>query len=120
MNAKRMKDRRIDAWVAPRAMVIHAMREVRGNLDVVQFGQVVRPSELYLAASKSLPEAVARKWRAAFEAMQADGTMTAIRSRYEQAKADPVEDELRRVRDEPFNRWCRELDSANKISRHQH
>lgn len=104
MNAKRLKDRRIDAWVAPRAMVIHAVREVRGNLDTVQFGQVVRPSELYLAASKNLPEAEAKKWQAAFEAIQADGTMAAIRRRYEQAKVDAVEDELRRVRDEPFNR----------------
>ena len=103
MNAKRIKDRRIDAWVAPRAMVIHAMREVRGNLDVLQFGQVIRTSELYLAASKSLPEAEARKWQAAFAAMQADGSMTAIRRRYEQAKVDPIEDVLRRIRDEPFN-----------------
>ena len=103
MNAKRLKDRRIDAWVAPRAMVIHAVREVRGNLDVLQFGQVIRVSELYLAASRNLPEAEARKWQAAFAAMQADGTLAAIRRRYEQAKVDPVEDERRRIRDEPFN-----------------
>jgi polar amino acid transport system substrate-binding protein len=103
MNAKRLKDRRIDAWVAPRAMVIHAVREVRGNLDVVQFGQVIRPSEIYLAASKNLPESEARKWQAAFAAMQADGTWAAIRRRYEQVKVDPVEDELRRIRHEPFN-----------------
>jgi len=103
MNAKRIKDRRIDAWVAPRAMVIHAVREVRGNLDVLQFGQVIRESGLYLAASKSLPESEARKWQAAFAAMQADGTMAAIRRRYEPARVDPVEDELRRIREEPFN-----------------
>ena len=103
MNAKRLKDRRIDAWVAPRAMVIHAVREVRGNLDVLQFGQVIRVSDLYLAASKNLPESEARKWRAAFAAMQADGTLAAIRRRYEQAQVDPVEDELRRIREEPFN-----------------
>jgi polar amino acid transport system substrate-binding protein len=103
MNAKRLKDRRIDAWLAPRSMVIHAVREVRGNLDVLQFGQVVRGSELYLAASKGLPEAEARKWQAAFAAMQADGTMAAIRRGFEQAQVDPVADELRRIREEPFN-----------------
>jgi polar amino acid transport system substrate-binding protein len=102
MNAKRIKDRRIDAWVAPRAMVIHAMREVGGNLDVLQFGQVIRVSDLYLAASKSLPESEARKWQAAFTAMEADGTMAAIRRRYEQARVDPIEDEQRRIREEPF------------------
>ena len=57
----------------------------------------------YLAASKNLPEAEARKWQAAFAAMQADGTLAAIRRRHEQAKVDPVEDERRRIRDEPFN-----------------
>lgn len=103
MNAKRIKDRRIDAWLAPRAMIIHAARETRTNLDVLQFGQVVRVSDLYLAASRGLPETESRKWRAAFEAMQADGTMAAIRRRYEQARVDPVQDELRRIRDEPFN-----------------
>jgi polar amino acid transport system substrate-binding protein len=103
MNATRIRERRIDAWIAPRAMVIHAVREVRGNLDVLQFGHVIRTSALYLAASKNLPEAQARRWREAFAAMQADGTMAAIRRRYEQMRVDPVEDELRRIREEPFN-----------------
>lgn len=103
MNARRLKDRRIDAWLAPRAMVVHAVREVRGNLDVLQFGQVVRVSDLYLAASRDLPEAEARRWQAAFAAMQADGTMAAIRRRHEQARVDPVEDEKRRIVEEPFN-----------------
>ena len=105
MNAKRLKDRRIDAWVAPRAMVIHAVREVRGNLDVLQFGQVVRVSELYLAASKE-PARSARRASGRRHSRRCRPTArsTAIRRRYEQAKVDPVEDERRRIRDEPFNR----------------
>ena len=103
MNAKRIKDRRIDAWLAPRAMVIHAVREVRGNLDVLQFGQVVRTSDIYLAASKSLPASEVRKWQAAFAAMQADGSWAQIQRHYDRARVDPVEDELRRIREEPFN-----------------
>ena len=102
MNAKRMKDRRIDAWVAPRAMVIHAMREVRGNLDVLQFGQVVRVSRLYLATSKSLPEPEAQKWLAAWSMMQADGSARRIIQRNQNPRIDPVEDERRRVQEEPF------------------
>jgi polar amino acid transport system substrate-binding protein len=103
MNAKRMKDRRIDAWVAPRSMVIHAVREVRGNLDVLQFGQVVRGSELYLAASKTLPDADAAAWQAAYDAMQADGTLAAIVKRNQRVKVDAIEDEKRRIQEEPFN-----------------
>jgi len=30
MNARLMQQRRIDAWLAPRLMVIYAMREVGG------------------------------------------------------------------------------------------
>ncbi|HMC14283.1 MAG TPA: ABC transporter substrate-binding protein [Albitalea sp.] len=103
MNAKRMKDRRIDAWLAPRSMVIHAVREERGNLDVLQFGQVVRVSDLYLAASKTLPDAEAAQWQAAYDAMRADGTLDAIVRRNQRVKVDPVEDEKRRIQEEPFN-----------------
>jgi len=102
MNAKRMKDRRIDAWIAPRAMVIHAMREVRGNLDVLQFGQVVRASKLYLAASKNLPDEEAQRWVAAWAAMRADGTAQAIIRRDQNPRIDPVDDEKRRIQEEPF------------------
>lgn len=102
LNAKRIKERRIDAWLAPRAMVIHAMREVRGNLDVLQIGQIVRPSEIYLATSKDVPAAESARWQSAFEAMKADGTWDAIRRRYEGAAVDPIEDARRLILEEPF------------------
>ena len=103
MNAKRIKDRRIDAWIAPRAMVVHAVREVRGNLDVLQFGQVIRPSRLYLATSPDFPDAEAAQWQAAWAAMQADGTAGRILREQLQADVDPIEDQKRRIREEPFN-----------------
>lgn len=103
MNAKRMKDRRIDAWIAPRAMVIHAVREVGGNLDVLQFGQVIRTSRLYLAASPDLPEAEGRAWQAAWAAMQADGAAARIFEQQMRRRVDPVQDQKRRMREEPFN-----------------
>jgi len=102
MNAKRMKDRSIDAWVAPRAMVVHAVREVRGNLDVLQFGQVIRPSQLWLAASKSLSDADAKPWQDAWAAMQADGTADRIIRRNLSPRVDPVDDAKRLIQEEPF------------------
>ncbi|NPT53760.1 hypothetical protein [Paraburkholderia elongata] len=102
MNAKRIKDRTIDAWVAPRMMVVHAVREVRGNLDVLQFGQVIRRSELWLAASKSLPDAEAKRWQAAWAAMQADGTVERIIRADQNPAINPVDEEKRIIREEPF------------------
>ncbi len=103
MNAKRMKDRRIDAWIAPRAMVVHAVREVRGNLDVLQFGQVVRTSRLYLATSPDLPDAEAEKWQAAWATMQTDGSAARIVQQQQDRRIDPIDDQKRRIRNEPFN-----------------
>ena len=103
MNAKRIKDRRIDAWIAPRAMVVHAVREVRGNLDVLQFGQVIRPSPLYLATSPDLPEAEGAAWQAAWAAMQADGSAARIMRQQMRQDVNPIEDQKRRIREEPFN-----------------
>ena len=103
MNAKRIKDRSIDAWVAPRSMVVHAVRETRGNLDVLQFGKVLRVSELYLAMSKSVPDAEVQKWQEAFKAMQADGTVAGIVRKNQNPRIDPIDDFKRRVQEEPFN-----------------
>ena len=103
MNARRIKERRIDAWLAPRLMIGHAVREVQGNLDVLQFGQIVRPSGLYLATSRDLPEAEAQRWLAAFEAMRADGAYQRIVQQNLAARVDPVDDQKRRIREEPFN-----------------
>ncbi|HZT54631.1 MAG TPA: hypothetical protein VFA35_00285 [Burkholderiaceae bacterium] len=102
MNAKRIKDRSINAWVAPRAMVVHAVREVRGNLDTLQFGQVVRTSELWLATSKSLPDAEAKKWQDAWAAMRADGSAERIVRRNLNPRVDPIEDAKRLIQEEPF------------------
>jgi polar amino acid transport system substrate-binding protein len=102
MNAKRIKDRAIDAWVAPRAMVVHAVREVRGNLDVLQFGQVIRTSELWLAVSKDLPDAEAKKWEDAWAAMKADGTAERIIRSNQNPRVDPIDDAKRLIREEPF------------------
>lgn len=103
MNAQCIKDRTIDAWVAPRAMVIHAVREVRGDLELVQFVQVIRGSGLWLAASRSLPDEQARHWQEAWASMTRDGSAERIIRRHLHPKVDdPLDHEKRRIREEPF------------------
>ena len=95
INARLMQQRRIDAWLAPRLMVIYAMHEVGGNLEALNFGEIVRKSEIYLAASKDLPDAEAQKWERAFEAVKADGTYQRIADEYNRLKIVPIPDEMR-------------------------
>ncbi|MEF8701502.1 MAG: transporter substrate-binding domain-containing protein [Candidatus Accumulibacter sp. UW20] len=101
LNARLMQQRRIDAWLAPRLMVIHAMREIGGNLEALDFGEIVRSSEIYLAASKDLPDAEAQKWAQAFAAVQADGTYQRIADQYLRLQIVPIPDELRRRFSQP-------------------
>ena len=95
INARLMQQRRIDAWLASRLMVIYAMHEVGGNLEALNFGEIVRKSEIYLAASKDLPDAEAQKWERAFEAVKADGTYQRIADEYNRLKIVPIPDEMR-------------------------
>jgi polar amino acid transport system substrate-binding protein len=96
LNAKKMKERRIDAWLAPRLMVIYATQEVQGDLSALNIGQIVRPSDIYLAASKDLPDAEAARWEKAFASMQADGSYERILQKYQRLKATPIPDDARR------------------------
>jgi polar amino acid transport system substrate-binding protein len=99
LNAKKMKERRIDAWLAPRLMVIYAMQEVQGDLATLNIGEIVRESDIYLAASKDLPDAEAARWEQAFAAMQADGSYERIIRKYQRVKAAPIPDDARRMTD---------------------
>jgi len=96
LNASKMKERRIDAWLAPRLMVIHAYKEVGADASTLNFGQIVRPSEIYLAFSKGTPETEARRWADALKQMQDDGTLDRILARYNRLKVDPIPDDRRR------------------------
>ena len=101
LNAKKIKERRIDAWLAPRLMVIYAMQEVQGDLGTLNMGEIVRASDIYFAASKTLPDAEAEKWEKAFEAMKADGSYDRIVQKYRRLKAAPIADEARRLPSSP-------------------
>lgn len=96
LNARRMRDRQVDAWLAPRLMVIHAYKEVGGDPQALAIGAIVRPSEIWFAASKGLPEADVQRWQQAFAAMQADGSYGRILRRYEDLRVERIPDDLRR------------------------
>lgn len=101
INAQRLRERRIDAWLAPRLMVIHAYREVGGDVAALAIGQIVRSSEIWFAASPDMPEQEAERWRVAFAAMQTDGAWERIAAGYRRLKVEPIPAELRRG-DEPL------------------
>jgi polar amino acid transport system substrate-binding protein len=96
LNASKMKDRRIDAWLAPRLMVIHAYKEIGADASTLNFGQIVRPSEIYLAFSKGTPEAEVARWADALKRIQDDGTLNRILAHYSRLKVEPIPDEERR------------------------
>lgn len=102
LNAKKLKDRRIDAWLVPRLMAIHAWREVGGDPVHLNIARVVRQSEIWLAGSKNLPEAEVERWRRALEQIQADGTYQNIVQKYNRLKVIPVPDEFRRRMTDPI------------------
>ncbi|MFP5406770.1 MAG: substrate-binding periplasmic protein [Gammaproteobacteria bacterium] len=100
INAQKMKDRLIDAWLAPRLMVLYGYREVGGDVAILNIGQIVRRSEIWLAASKDVTDAEAEPWRKALEAMQSDGSYERIMARYSQMRPRTIPGELRRPSDE--------------------
>ena len=95
INAQRMKDRLIDAWLAPRLMVLYAYREVGGDVSTLSIGQVVRRSEIWLAASKDVSDQEAARWQSGFEQLRADGTYDAILARYARLRPEPVPEDRR-------------------------
>ena len=101
-NATKIKLQRIDAWVAPRLMVIHAYKEATGDPSTLNIGSVIRRSEIWLAASKCLPDEEVKRWAEAFEQVKADGTYARIAQKYDRIKVLPIEDDLRRHLDDPF------------------
>jgi polar amino acid transport system substrate-binding protein len=97
INAQRLRDRLIDAWLAPRLMVLHAVREVGGDVATLNIGAVVRRSEIWFAASRGLPEAEIARWRRGFDELRADGTYDRILARYARVRPAPVPEEARRA-----------------------
>jgi polar amino acid transport system substrate-binding protein len=98
LNALDLKERLIDAWVAPRLMILYAVRLVGGDVATLRFGEIIRRSDIYLAASKDVSDADAARWQAAFRAMQQDGSFDAIVARYRRPPVAPVAEPVLRQR----------------------
>jgi polar amino acid transport system substrate-binding protein len=96
VNAMKLRDRRIDAWLAPRLMVLFGWREIGGDASVLNIGQIVRTSPIYFAASRDVSEAEADRWRGAFQQLRADGTFDRILAYYRRLKVEPIPEETRR------------------------
>jgi polar amino acid transport system substrate-binding protein len=96
LDAKRIKERRLDAWLAPRLMVIHAYKEIGADASTLNFGQIVRPSEIYLAFSKGTSPAEVQRWEKALKEIQEDGTYSKIFAKYNNLKVEPIPDDQRR------------------------
>jgi polar amino acid transport system substrate-binding protein len=96
LDAKRMRERTIDAWLAPRLMIIHAYKEIGADASTLNFGQIVRPSEIYLAFSKGTPQAEVQRWQQALKEIQDDGTFNRILAKYSNLKVEPIPDDQRK------------------------
>ena len=96
VNALKLRDRRIDAWLAPRLMVLFGWREIGGDAATLNIGQLVRRSEIYLAGSRDISATETERWRDAFQQVKADGTYDRILAYYKRLKVEPIPEEARR------------------------
>jgi len=97
VNALKLRDRRIDAWLAPRLMVLFGWREIGGDASNLNIGQLVRRSPIYFAGSRDLPATEIQRWQDAFEQLKADGTYDRILAFYRRLKVEPIPEEMRRM-----------------------
>ncbi|MFZ1425689.1 MAG: transporter substrate-binding domain-containing protein [Geminicoccaceae bacterium] len=89
-NAMRLRERRIEAWLAPRLMVRWAWQETGGEPDQLAFGEVVRPSEIWFAGSPGVEPEIAALWARRFEELKADGGYERIVARYLRPRSEPL------------------------------
>ncbi len=73
---------RIDAALNLETLAIFGMDQVRQDPAGLVEGDQLAAFEVYVAASKDLADADLADWRAAFDAMKADGTLTQILARF--------------------------------------
>jgi ABC-type amino acid transport substrate-binding protein len=80
-NARALHEGRIDAWYAPVPEVAFNWMEL-GLPGAPAFGLKLDSAPVYIAASKNTPGLNLEQWRAAYAAMQRDGTLTRILAAY--------------------------------------
>jgi ABC-type amino acid transport substrate-binding protein len=80
-NARALHEGKIDAWYAPAPEVAFNWMELRLP-GAPAFGLKLDSVPLYIAASKDTPGINLEKWRAAYAAMERDGTVARILAAY--------------------------------------
>jgi len=80
-NARALNEGKIDAWYAPVPEVAFNWMEL-SLPGAPTFGLKLDSAPLYIAASKNIPGVDLDKWRAAYAAMERDGTLARILAAY--------------------------------------
>lgn len=80
-NARALHEGRIDAWYAPVPEVVFNWMELRLPGEPT-FGLKLDSAPLYIAASRNTPGLNLEQWRAAYAAMERDGTLARILAAY--------------------------------------
>ena len=89
-NALRLRAGAIEAWLAPRLMIMWAWREALGDPDQLTAGQVVRQSEIWFAGSPGIEPEIAALWSRRFEELRADGSYQRLLDRYLRLRPEPM------------------------------
>jgi polar amino acid transport system substrate-binding protein len=91
-NAQRLREQLIDAWLAPRLMVLWAWRETLGDPAQLAIGQVVRRSEIWFAGSLGIEPEIAALWARNFKELKAESGYEDVLFRYLRLEPEPALD----------------------------
>ncbi|SMC16938.1 amino acid ABC transporter substrate-binding protein, PAAT family [Andreprevotia lacus DSM 23236] len=80
---RKMVAGRTDAWISTREVAEYIIRSGGGDTTQYRFSSPVARVVLYLAANPAYPAEQAKQWQAAMNAIRQDGTLAAIKARYE-------------------------------------
>lgn len=83
LNARKLAAGRIDAWVGLWNSIRRAQATENLPLAALRRGAVLRRVEIHLAASPDVPAAELARWKAALDAMKADGSYQRILADYD-------------------------------------
>lgn len=83
LNARKLAVGRIAAWVGVWNTIKRAQASENLPVSALRRGAILRRAEIHLAASPDVPASDLARWKAALDAMKADGTYRRILSDYD-------------------------------------
>lgn len=83
LNARKLQAGRIDAWVSSWNGILSAQRNVGLKKEALRRGVVLSRVKIYMASSPDLDPALLADWRAALDAMKADGSYDRLLKKYQ-------------------------------------